>query len=129
MARVCTNLDFDCTHNRAICASEVHYYPVEVSKMTRDEILDELKELKENKCKLETAHEKGWLNADRRLEELRGYIEDRLDALEKGGAATPWMGCGPESAALEDQGKKEARSSAIASGSAATLLALLAALH
>jgi len=64
--------------------------------MTKAEILGELRELKEKKCKLETAHEKGWLNADRRLEELHVYISDRLQALEEGGAATPWMGCGPE---------------------------------
>jgi len=104
MSRVCTNLDFDCSHNRAVCASEVYYNPRLVTDMTKAEVLEELKELKGKKCKLEVAHEKGWLNADRRLEEINGYITDRLEALEAGGAATPWMGCGPEIEAEQIEG-------------------------
>jgi len=102
MAMTCPSLDFDCTSNRAVCTVEVRTVDGrEVKEETPEQILDDLAAMKEKKCRLEKANEDGWLNADRRLEELKPYIEERLEALQSKSSnstnfAKPWMGCGDE---------------------------------
>merc|ERR1719253_2125665 len=44
-------------------------------EIKRDEIYDDLRELKEKKCQLEVAARDGWLNADRRLKEKKCQLE------------------------------------------------------
>jgi len=97
MAMTCPSLDFDCTSNRAVCTVEVQTVDGrEVKEETADQILDDLAAMKEKKCRLEKANEDGWLNSDRRLEELKPYIEERLEALQSTNSTKPWMGCGDE---------------------------------
>lgn len=62
-------------------------------EIKRDEIYDDLRELKEKKCQLEVAARDGWLNADRRLKETNSEIAEKLEWLEEKGYRIPEMHC------------------------------------
>lgn len=62
-------------------------------EIKRDEMYDDLRELKERKCQLQVAARDGWLNADRRLKETNAEIDEKLEWLTEKGFRIPEMHC------------------------------------
>jgi len=96
MAGTCQSLDFECSKDKAVCLSELESdleaEAPEVKK-TPEEVIEELRDLKEKKCRLDLAAEDGWLNAQKQLEETNGEIEARLADLVERGDRLPEMHC------------------------------------
>merc|ERR1719316_1517982 len=80
MADTCSSIGMGCTEDRATCT----HMPVYKDE-SKEEILADLAEMKERKCKLEEAERRGYLNADNRLRELKPKIQAAKDMLKKKG--------------------------------------------
>jgi len=97
MADECPSLDMQCSKERAVCLFERdgEFTPVkrvEKAKASED-IYEELKDLKERKCRLQMASEDGWLNADKQLTEVNTKIDKAMSVLETRSEKTPEMHC------------------------------------
>jgi len=109
MADTCSSIGMGCTEDKATCT----HMPVYKDEST-DEILADLAEMKERKCKLEEAQSRGYLNADNRLRELEPKIQGALDMLKsKDFKEKPNMDCdkpmltGKVAKEEEEEGEKE----------------------
>eukprot|EP00747_Dinoflagellata_sp_TGD_P182935 gnl/TRDRNA2_/TRDRNA2_37509_c0_seq1.p1 gnl/TRDRNA2_/TRDRNA2_37509_c0~~gnl/TRDRNA2_/TRDRNA2_37509_c0_seq1.p1 ORF type:complete len:281 (+),score=82.32 gnl/TRDRNA2_/TRDRNA2_37509_c0_seq1:97-939(+) len=105
MAGACSSIGLACTEDKATCT----HMPVYADE-TKEEILDDLADLKERKCKLEEAQRRGYLNADNRLRDLRPKIQGAKDMLKKkDAAAAPNMDCDKPMLAGEFDGVKKTK--------------------
>lgn len=98
IANTCPDLAINCRHERAECIHEEVAMPAEVvyapkPVLTKEEIYDKLRELKEEKCRLQVAMNDGWLNAKGQLEETNLEIQKLIDQLATLGEKMPEMHC------------------------------------
>lgn len=102
MGQTCPDLDFKCSSNKAVCS--VEGYAVEKTKEekerrhapaveTAEDILNDLREMKEQKCRFEQAARDGWVNADNRVQALEAVIYDRMRDLADKDHLLPDMHC------------------------------------
>lgn len=92
MSAACPSIGVQCSKDKATC---LHHSHAE-DEPTAD-ILSDLEELRQQKCKLLAAAKAGFLNADNRLRELKPRIQARIDALAlKRVPCSPNMDCKDE---------------------------------
>eukprot|EP00929_Paragymnodinium_shiwhaense_P074429 TRINITY_DN38092_c0_g1_i1.p1 TRINITY_DN38092_c0_g1~~TRINITY_DN38092_c0_g1_i1.p1 ORF type:complete len:443 (+),score=152.05 TRINITY_DN38092_c0_g1_i1:99-1427(+) len=84
-------IEMACSPDRATCMieedSELY------NRRSKDLIYEELRELKEKKCRLEMHADSGWLNAQRQLGTVKVEIDHRMNELIAGNASLPEMHC------------------------------------
>lgn len=84
-------IEMACSPDRATCLverdSEMY------SKRCPDLIYEELRELKDKKCRLEMHADGGWLNAQRQLTSVNLEIDHRMEELVNQNASLPEMHC------------------------------------
>jgi hypothetical protein len=85
-------IDMQCTAERAACLVEENSQLANVER-TKDTVYEELKDLKEKRCRLEMASDDGWLNAAKQLEYVNREIDSRKSELADMQAPLPEMHC------------------------------------
>lgn len=89
MAGTCPSSGLRCTNDTAICLSNPNRTIGSVK-----EVMADLRELKEQKCRYEEATEDGWVNADNAREKLTQEIQADVDDLKAMGVTDiPSMNC------------------------------------
>jgi hypothetical protein len=84
-------IEMQCTIDRATCLMEED--ALLYNKRDKDTVYEELKDLKEKKCRLEMAAEDGWINAATQLSSVNSEIDSRFKELDRLAAAYPEMHC------------------------------------
>merc|ERR1719235_1378789 len=99
MATECDSLSFECSTEKAVCVSELESdlqeeeHKLAEAEKSPEEVYEELRDLKEKKCRLALAAEDGWLNAKRHLADAETAISERMTDLEGRKVKTPEMHC------------------------------------
>eukprot|EP00747_Dinoflagellata_sp_TGD_P212507 gnl/TRDRNA2_/TRDRNA2_85590_c1_seq2.p1 gnl/TRDRNA2_/TRDRNA2_85590_c1~~gnl/TRDRNA2_/TRDRNA2_85590_c1_seq2.p1 ORF type:complete len:276 (-),score=93.50 gnl/TRDRNA2_/TRDRNA2_85590_c1_seq2:134-931(-) len=103
MSDTCESVGLQCSKDKATC---LHQKPP--SEESEEEVLLDLGDLKERKCKLEEAEKRGYLNADERLRELKPKIQARKDQLKAmGSKKKPNMDCDKPMLVGDDEEEEE----------------------
>jgi Cys-rich protein (TIGR01571 family) len=98
MSAECPSAGLKCGSKEATCKE----IPPIVTESTL-ELVEEIEEMQDNRCKLDKAIAAGMINAPLRSAELDPRIQDRIETLERRGVRVPKLGCREkDSEAFED---------------------------